>query len=264
MRLHFCALPYKFTGKERDAESGLDFFGARYYASSMGRWMSPDWSAKEEAIPYAKLGDPQTLNLYGYVGNNPLRKVDVDGHCSLDGSSNRASCAADAMQRGLDPFQAMNDFSAASAYVSSFAAGSPQLAQQQPSVTDQAKNAGGIVGTVKKWFGRGQSAQKIVQNGAEYRMWQKTQTLADQAYQRDPTSSYGYMQLMVSQLAQANESYLVIEAGVKTNSLLNGVPILGDVQSAMLPAVRQAVIFPAEQNYRDALHAWQTDTASQH
>jgi RHS repeat-associated protein len=36
---------YKFTGKERDAESGLDYFGARYYASNMGRWMSPDWSA---------------------------------------------------------------------------------------------------------------------------------------------------------------------------------------------------------------------------
>ena len=34
------------TGKERDTESGNDYFGARYYASSMGRFMSPDWSAK--------------------------------------------------------------------------------------------------------------------------------------------------------------------------------------------------------------------------
>jgi hypothetical protein len=33
------------TGKERDTESGNDYFGARYYASSMGRWLSPDWSA---------------------------------------------------------------------------------------------------------------------------------------------------------------------------------------------------------------------------
>jgi RHS repeat-associated protein len=62
----------KFTGKERDAESGLDYFGARYYASNMGRWMSPDWSAQEEPVPYAKLGNPQTLNLYSYVQNNPL------------------------------------------------------------------------------------------------------------------------------------------------------------------------------------------------
>ena len=69
-----------FTGKERDAETGNDDFGARYYASTMGRWISPDWSAKEEPIPYAKLDDPQTLNLYAYVRNNPLRNVDRDGH----------------------------------------------------------------------------------------------------------------------------------------------------------------------------------------
>jgi RHS repeat-associated protein len=40
-------IPAKFTGKERDAESGDDYFGARYYASSMGRCLSADWSAKE-------------------------------------------------------------------------------------------------------------------------------------------------------------------------------------------------------------------------
>ena len=72
---------YKFTGKERDAESGLDYFGARYYASSVGRWMSPDWADKPEAVPYSSLDDPQSLNLYGYVGNNPLSKADADGHC---------------------------------------------------------------------------------------------------------------------------------------------------------------------------------------
>jgi len=71
------------TGKERDAESGLDYFGARYYASSMGRWMSPDWSAKAEPVPYSKLGDPQTLNLYGYLTNNPLSRTDPDGHGPL-------------------------------------------------------------------------------------------------------------------------------------------------------------------------------------
>ncbi|MGH9724934.1 MAG: RHS repeat-associated core domain-containing protein [Candidatus Acidiferrales bacterium] len=69
------------TGKERDSESGLDYFGARYYASSMGRFMSPDWSAKQEPVPYSKLDDPQTLNLYSYVGNNPLSRADKDGHC---------------------------------------------------------------------------------------------------------------------------------------------------------------------------------------
>ncbi len=69
-----------FTGKERDTESGNDYFGARYYSSAMGRFMSPDWSAKVAPVPYAKLGDPQTLNLYAYVDNNPLIRADADGH----------------------------------------------------------------------------------------------------------------------------------------------------------------------------------------
>ncbi len=71
---------YRFTGKERDTESGNDYFGARYYASAMGRWLSPDWSAKVAPIPYVKLDDPQTLNLYAYMQNSPLSGVDPDGH----------------------------------------------------------------------------------------------------------------------------------------------------------------------------------------
>jgi RHS repeat-associated protein len=82
-----------FTGKERDSESGNDYFGARYYASSMGRFMSPDWSAKEEPVPYAKLDDPQTLNLYAYVGNNPLTRVDADGHVVSSSCANDSKCS---------------------------------------------------------------------------------------------------------------------------------------------------------------------------
>ncbi len=72
------------TGKERDTESGNDYFGARYYNSNTGRFLSPDWSAKEDPVPYASLANPQTLNLYAYVGNNPLDRVDVDGHFTGD------------------------------------------------------------------------------------------------------------------------------------------------------------------------------------
>ena len=75
------ATEHHFTGKERDTESGNDYFEARYYSSSMGRFLSPDWSAKEEPVPYANLDDPQSLNLYAYVGNNPLTNADSDGHC---------------------------------------------------------------------------------------------------------------------------------------------------------------------------------------
>jgi RHS repeat-associated protein len=68
------------TGKERDSEAGLDYFGARYYENGLGRFMSADWAAKPEAIPYAQLGDPQSLNLYTYVRNIPTSAVDSDGH----------------------------------------------------------------------------------------------------------------------------------------------------------------------------------------
>ena len=66
---------YKFTGKERDAESGLDNFGARYDASSLGRFMTPDPSGLLAPHPE----DPQSWNLYAYVRNNPLIYLDPNG-----------------------------------------------------------------------------------------------------------------------------------------------------------------------------------------
>src|SRR5262245_35553562 len=67
-------------GKERDDESGLDYFGARYYGNTLGRFITPDWSAKPATVPYADLADPQTLNLYSYVKNAPASRVDPLGH----------------------------------------------------------------------------------------------------------------------------------------------------------------------------------------
>jgi RHS repeat-associated protein len=74
------ATEHHFTSKERDTESGLDYFGARYLSSDLGRFMTPDWAAKPTAVPYALFGDPQSLNLYAYVGNNPNTGIDLDGH----------------------------------------------------------------------------------------------------------------------------------------------------------------------------------------
>lgn len=68
------------TGGRSNRESRNDYYRARYYASGTGRWISPDWSAKVEPVPYAKLDDPQTLNLYAYLGDNPLSGVDATGH----------------------------------------------------------------------------------------------------------------------------------------------------------------------------------------
>ena len=75
-----CQQNYKFTGKERDSESNLDNFGARYNSSNLGRFMSPDWSAKPQGVPYATFNNPQSLNLYSFVQNNPVTNRDLDGH----------------------------------------------------------------------------------------------------------------------------------------------------------------------------------------
>ena len=67
--------PLRFTGKERDAETGLDYFGARYYGSRIGRFttVDPVYTWRENLL------DPQRWNRYAYARNNPLRYVDPDG-----------------------------------------------------------------------------------------------------------------------------------------------------------------------------------------
>ena len=75
-----CRQNYKWTGKERDAETGNDDFDARYYSSVYGRFLSADWSAVPAAVPYANLTNPQTLNLYAIVRDNPESFADLDGH----------------------------------------------------------------------------------------------------------------------------------------------------------------------------------------
>lgn len=64
-----------FTGKERDAETGLDWFGARYVSPAQGRFTSPD----PIIVTTKRLQNPQELNLYSYVANNPLRYIDPTG-----------------------------------------------------------------------------------------------------------------------------------------------------------------------------------------
>lgn len=80
-RCDYDALPHLLPGKERDSETGLDYFGARYFSAAQGRYSSPDWSETPEPVPYADFSDPQTLNLYAYARNNPLTLNDPDGHC---------------------------------------------------------------------------------------------------------------------------------------------------------------------------------------
>jgi RHS repeat-associated protein len=63
----------QFTSKERDNETGLDFFGARFFASAQGRFTGADNPG------FSRGTDPQTWNLYSYTANNPLRRMDPNG-----------------------------------------------------------------------------------------------------------------------------------------------------------------------------------------
>ena len=63
---------HKLTGKERDTETNLDNFGARYNSSSFGRFMSPD-DPNADQDPH----NPQSWNLYTYARNNPVRFTDA-------------------------------------------------------------------------------------------------------------------------------------------------------------------------------------------
>jgi RHS repeat-associated protein len=84
---------YKFEGKERDGETGNDDFGARYYSNRFGRWLSADWSNVPVAVPYANLTNPQTLNLYSMVADDPESFADLDGHEDCRGNSGSYSGA---------------------------------------------------------------------------------------------------------------------------------------------------------------------------
>ncbi len=93
----------KFSQKERDNETNLDYFLARYYSSTQGRFTSPDefrggprelyvlgsGDEEKQALPYAEITNPQSLNKYTYCYNNPLQFVDPDGHQGLIDSLQR-------------------------------------------------------------------------------------------------------------------------------------------------------------------------------
>jgi RHS repeat-associated protein len=70
-----CSTNYKFTGYERDPETGLDYAFARYYNSRLGRFLSPD------PLVLGDITNPQTINRYTYVRNNPTNRVDPSGLC---------------------------------------------------------------------------------------------------------------------------------------------------------------------------------------
>ena len=140
-----------FTGKERDTESGNDYFLARYYSSNMGgRFLTLDWSKNPQGVPYANYTNPQTLNLYAYVGDNPLSLADADGHCT---DTTNAPCElAQAAKKNSDAATSQNQ-------------------QQKPSLLQRVVGAAhswavanghtAIAGMLTRYMGAGEAAKSL-------------------------------------------------------------------------------------------------------
>jgi RHS repeat-associated protein len=119
----------KFTGKEHDYETGLDYFGARFDSSSFGRFMTPDDFTKDSDVR-----DPQRWNKYAYARNNPMRYTDPTGGeatasvtgCTTDSNGHR-SCSV--------------SVTAAIAIYSVNGTTADQLKQDQSAITDQIDKA---------------------------------------------------------------------------------------------------------------------------
>ncbi|MHB8500329.1 MAG: RHS repeat-associated core domain-containing protein [Candidatus Acidiferrales bacterium] len=141
---------YKFEGKERDTETGNDDFGARYYTSRFGRWLSADWSRVPAPVPYANLTNPQTLNLYAMVSDDPESFADLDGHWTA-------------------PYQWANwldsKINAAVNYVETKA-----IATGSPGIAQEAATDAGFTGDVAKGFTNllrtGQSVGSLPENAS--------------------------------------------------------------------------------------------------
>jgi RHS repeat-associated protein len=90
---------YVYTGKEYDAETGLVYFGGRYYSPEMGRWTTPDPMFLEEVASIIKR--PLEANLYAYVRNNPINYIDPLGLRILKLTQEQEAIVAPALQRSV-------------------------------------------------------------------------------------------------------------------------------------------------------------------
>lgn len=156
---------HRYTGKERDTESGNDYFLARYYNSNTGRFLSPDWDAKSsDPVPYAKLFNPQSLNLYAYVYNNPLRNIDINGHCPSGSDSNCAQTVAEQAEAMIGEGESEKD----------------EINSAVPhfgGCRSCSGNTGGGFGKILKWFGIGnkaKSAEEIAEAEPEYKVGKRS------------------------------------------------------------------------------------------
>lgn len=133
-----------FSGKPHDTETGLSYFGARYYEPIVGRFMSADPQRFDEA-------NIQSFNRYAYANNNPYKFVDPDGESPLDIGFlivDSVKLAA-AINSGVGVGQAFGDFAASVVGVVSPVPGVGQAIKVGKIASTAAKSGTTVIGRVK-------------------------------------------------------------------------------------------------------------------
>ena len=215
-------LDQRFTGKIRDAETQNDYFSARYYTSSISRFISPDWSAQEEPIPYGRLDDPQSLNLYGYVRNNPLARFDPDGHAfSANLLPGTTSTTCWAIPKCLKERGPNNLFF-------------------RPFV-----KAGGPWGIIMKLLGYGKLASDDYSNGKQLLAWKRASLIFQQAQMRDQDPLFkgpqGDFDVDRANVALAGANILYYQLKFDMDNLKKRCPLCAVAGEAALPFLERDI-----------------------
>lgn len=185
--------------------------------------MSPDWSAKVEPAPYSKLDSPQTLNLYAYVGNNPMDRVDLVGHMGTEAERKaqetedwvNGSGSVVGQRPGDDPSKK-----------------NPPVQQKNgaSAATGLAASVGGplkLLGKIMDWFDDAQTLKEGYDDATELAGWKKVLKAAQSAYNRDTNRSYQGWQgdpdvdRTRMDLATAHMSYLLAKMAVAANGIMS-------------------------------------------
>jgi RHS repeat-associated protein len=128
---------YRFTGKERDAQSGLDYSISRHFGPNFGRFLQADAPLADQFED-----DPGSWNLYSYVRNNPLSFTDPSGrHCVVDSDTSDARDEGDGGET-CEEVEANNDDAdpTVTVYADFAGTGEEVAVFSGPSITDKPLN----------------------------------------------------------------------------------------------------------------------------
>ena len=157
--------------------------------------MGPDWAAAPTTVPYAKFGDPQSLNLYGYVENGPINRIDPTGHCftCIPGEAGGAPTGATRRQERERAYRDLQELSVTT---------DRQMATEQGNVPVQTPSAPASVESVTPGVHKqAEEARKIL---AQWDLLYKGQTMAEFLSNATDQQVLDAQGALVEQLAEKN------------------------------------------------------------